>query len=516
MNIFVLKTKYSLLRLFWVLKNSKRVFQTLFSISIISLIALPLFLSVNAVQPTENTDGYTSSNLGDWVGIEGVCGKDTDTLVNGVPIVTEDNGAGNDKWMGVTIAAGANRIMGCSYQMVKSSGEISKERVVAGGVLDVGTVAIGSFYTNPTASFAYQVDQTIQALSPVKTAEAQSLRGAPTGAGILTFVSTLHKSVSNLVYVFYVFVFIIISFTILLKNKINGQEFVNIMNFIPKIIISLVLVVFSYSISGLIIDVANIGMGVVYDIFVNQIEINQNGGVTTVAKAYQGKEFLTQLQPFNQEMSVFRVFGFGNITGGSSSFGANFVQPNLGDNQTLVNGIAGSISTLAGAGVSGINGLLTLILAIGALTSMFKIFFSLLKDFLTLLFYPVLAPIQFALMALPGQEKSAINWFKTMLGSALSFIAMYAVFMLIVYLGRRFFGNVNDSVWNPPLLGFAGTPEIGFVSSLAAYGLYIISPTIPDMVKSAIKIDGSFGKIGSQIAETTRKAASTATFGLIK
>lgn len=520
-ELFGLKVKYYLISFLFNLKNSKKFIRNIFSILLIIVIFSPYFFSVNAVEQSPIDNGYINSNLADWVGLDGACSKNDPNYVNGIPLVTEESGPGNDKWMGVTMAAGTNRILGCSYQFVNESGIISKDRVVAGGALDVGTRTLGSLYSNPPASLAFQINQTLISLSPVKSAEAQSLSGAPTGSSILTFVSTLHRSVSNLVYVFYVFIFIIISFTILLKNKINGQEFVNIMNYIPKIIVSLVLVVFSYSISGLIIDVSNIGMGLVYDIFVNQITINnpnKGGAASTVGKDFVGDKdkFLTQLQPFNPEMSVFRVFGFGQITSGTAAFGANFVQPNLGDNNTIVNGIASAISIIAGAGVSGVNGLLILILAVGALTSMFKIFFALLKDFLTLLFYPVLAPIQFALMALPGQEKSAINWFKTMLGSALSFVAVYAVFLLIVFLGRRFFGNTSDSVWNPPLLGFAGTPQIGFISSLAAYGLYIISPTIPDLVKSAIKIDSSFGKIGAQVAETTRKAASTVTLGLIK
>ena len=78
------------------------------------------------------------------------------------------------------------------------------------------------------------------------------------------------------------------------------------------------------------------------------------------------------------------------------------------------------------------------------------------------------------------------------------------------------FLSTSANQWVPPLLGFSSTPSISFISSLAAYGLFIISPGVPDMVRGMLNIDASVNKFGSQIAETTRKAASTVTFGLIK
>lgn len=525
--LYLYKIKYLFIMVILFLKKKERIFNSVFSLLILSLLVLPAFLPVFS-QTTANPDlinntntTYTSSNLGDWLGAEGECaytpsasGQVSGNNIITTPVITEQSGPGNSKYLGNFMAAITNRILGCYYQQVSPNGALINERYIAGGALSVGSSALGTLYTTPSSSLAYQVEQTIALISPVKTAEAQGLSGAPTGASILQFVKTLHTSVSNLVYVVYVFIFLVISITILLRKKINGQEFVNIMNFIPRIIISLILVVFSYSISGLIIDVSNIGMGVVYDIFVNNLK---NTAGDTVADAY-APLVKQNLQPFHPDMSIFRIFGMSQAENPDFNVSVQFVTPDFGPSNGLITSLADTITTIAGQAGTGLSGLIGLILAVGALSSMFKIFFALLKDFLTLLFYPVLAPIQFALMIFPGQEKGAIEWAKTMLGSSLTFVAMYAVFFLIFLLGRDFFNVGNGTqIWNPPLLGFAQTPDSKFISYLAAYCLYVISAGIPDMVKGALKLDGgAFGKVGAQLAQTTRSAASKVTFGLLK
>jgi len=483
--------------------------------------------TLSTVRAQENL----GSNLFQMYGASGGCTNEAIPAGSSVtavsPIVTEDNPS-NKGIFGVSASGLSNIILGCSYATTGTTGATSSSNYYGGGILgSVGGFA-GSFYANPPASLAYQISNTITNISPVQSANAQvNLGSSLTGYGILQMIASAHSTVVSIVYVFYIFIFAVIAFAIMFRAKLGGQQYVTIVNAIPRIIVSLILVVFSYSIAGLIIDVSNIGLNVVYNIFVNSVDINVGTVKAPIMKKASDAfktdpTFLSQLGPFSNKMSVFQIFGFSQATvfDSQNGVGVNFVPINFGagDANRIVDSITNTIMTVASVsvnGATGANAFLVLLLAVAAITSMFKLFFALLKDFITLIFYPILAPIQFALVAIPGQEKSAFNWFKTMLGSSLSFVAVYAVFVLIVYLGHGFL-STSANQWVPPLLGFSSTPSISFISSLAAYGLFIISPGVPDMVKGMLNIDASVNKFGSQIAETTRKAASTVTFGLIK
>ena len=111
--------------------------------------------------------------------------------------------------------------------------------------------------------------------------------------------------------------------------------------------------------------------------------------------------------------------------------------------------------------------------------------------------------------AIPGNEKSIFDWFNRMLAGIFSFVAVYAIFLAMIFLGRGFL-QTGTNVWNPPLLGFANTPPIGFITSLLAYGLYIYAPNIPEDMRANFKVDETFfkrftGTIGEQTRSAVRK-----------
>src|ERR1035437_3150426 len=77
-----------------------------------------------------------------------------------------------------------------------------------------------------------------------------------TGIGYKGLNPLLHAWVvfRNIVYLLFVFVFILIGLAIMLRLKIDPRTVMTIQNQIPKIIISLVLVTFSFAIAGFLID----------------------------------------------------------------------------------------------------------------------------------------------------------------------------------------------------------------------------------------------------------------------
>ena len=59
----------------------------------------------------------------------------------------------------------------------------------------------------------------------------------------------------NIVYILFVLVFVIIGVAIMLRLKIDPRTVMTIQNQIPKLIIGILLVTFSFSIAGFLIDI---------------------------------------------------------------------------------------------------------------------------------------------------------------------------------------------------------------------------------------------------------------------
>lgn len=493
----------------------------IFSFSIITLIVVPSLLSVNAATTNTLTDTTRIVNLESFTGT-GFCEeKGLYSLYTGKDTF---NGTGTIQ---ATVNTTLNLLHGCAQFYKDANGNIINYNMI-GGAMSTLSSTTGVIYQSTPASLAWQVEDTIARISPVKQIEAQA--GLPqetlTGVGLLSTIASFHKSVLNLVLSLYVIIFAVIAIGILFRSKLGGQEYVSLINSIPRIIVSLILVAFSLPISGLIIDAGNVGYAFVYNVFVNNFEIAKSEGGGTLSTNPATTTLLDQLKPSSKEVSVWQVFGFSGagelLDPNSPNTTLKVVSPNIGGGiangatQLLTSGITKIIeilsttfNVLGGKGfTSDINSVIALILSIGAFFALFKTFFALLKEFIVMLFYPVFSPFFFALSAIPGQSKSVMNYIRTLLASVLSFVAVYAVFLMIIFLGKNFVIDRATTVnLAPPLIGFsAGGINVGILSSLAAYGLFVIAPGIPGMVKSALAVSegGGAGKIFSQVGDFTK------------
>ncbi len=67
----------------------------------------------------------------------------------------------------------------------------------------------------------------------------------------------------NIAYIGFVIVLVIIGFSIMFRSKIGGQGTVGISNTLPRVVLGLILVTFSFAIVGFILDLGKVGMAVV-------------------------------------------------------------------------------------------------------------------------------------------------------------------------------------------------------------------------------------------------------------
>ncbi len=101
------------------------------------------------------------------------------------------------------------------------------------------------------------------------------------GFNQLKGIQPLWKLFRNTIYTLISIVFVIMGLLIMLRVKISPQATITIQNSIPKIIISLILVTFSYAISGLIIDFSYLFQAIILSI-IDNVDTARTGMLSNV------------------------------------------------------------------------------------------------------------------------------------------------------------------------------------------------------------------------------------------
>lgn len=203
------------------------------------------------------------------------------------------------------------------------------------------------------------------------------------GAGI----DTLWSFTRNIAYLGFVVIMIIVGFMIMFRHKVGGQMLVTIGNAIPRVVIGLVLVTFSFAIAGIILDVTGVLMGVIAEILQSGIEVHN------IFKLLTGT-----------------LGGIGlAITGGLGIVGTIL----------LVTTVLMPLGPLM---------LIVALIVIGVVTvGAIKLWFALVKSYLALLLNVVVAPVVIMAGSLPGNQVMITNIFKSMLRNALVFPVAFAI-----------------------------------------------------------------------------------------
>lgn len=320
------------------------------------------------------------------------------------------------------------------------------------GVIGLTTNLIGSMYSNPPVSGSEYLADLGQSFGIIKPIYAQGI-----GFSGLSNILPLWKAFRNISYLLFVIVFVVMGLAIMFRMKISPQAVVTLESALPRIIISLILVTFSYAIAGLLIDLIYvlITLGIVL--------VGQTGWINI---AQEQQKYLSL--SFFDGMGLF--FGSGvkaifSLLGGW--LGSGIVVLIIGV-ITVANPVIGGL----------LIGLPLLILGIMALYAMFKLFFALLSCYINIIISVITAPIQIITGVLPGNEMGFNSWVKNLLANILAFPAV-AIFLLLGWL----LSGQHGPTWSPPVLSMGG----GKLTAFIGFGMLLMAPKIPEMVKSFLQ-----------------------------
>lgn len=293
-------------------------------------------------------------------------------------------------------------------------------------------------------------------------------------------VIALWSKVRDISYVIYVIIMIVIGFMIMFRHKIGGQAMVTLGNSIPKLIVSLVLVTFSFAIMGLLIDLGGLIMKLVTFVVYG----GENKGVA-----------------IDNPIGLFGDFfkGSGGNFFGETIFGKTGL---AGIVTGLLDGVLGTGPISKGVGwiAGGIVTLLFGLIIMGVvLVGAFKLWFTMIKAYVTLIINVIVSPFLIMLGAFPGNSHMIGNVFKSAFRSILVFPIAYGIVNL------------------PYMVELEGI-KLGFPSSLTNS---TASATVSALILGVVKIFAVYAaasapEIALAIIPSTESKATSDAMGAMK
>lgn len=360
--------------------------------------------------------------------------------------------------------------------------------------------AIAYLYDNPPAStYAFAVDLG-KTMGFLPRAYAQGGFGF-SGLGPLL---SIWKIFRNIAYGIIAILMIVIGFMVMLRKKIDPKTVVTVQNSIPRIVIALILVTFSYAIVGFMIDLMYVSMLLIANVLIGNsapgsIPTSTLWGLIPIGpKNLIEGNFLTVTSAFfaggwNSFVGILRLFSWEThakvsaITGILTFVATGFNVKNL---------VVGAIAPQA---------LPFLIVALAVLIGIVRLFFLLLDAYIHIIIALLTSPFHLMMEAIPGTNTFS-SWFRNLLGKLLVFPLVIAI-LLITFILTSDQAQASGAVWGPPLIwGTTTAPGLG---GLIGLGMLLSLPSIVGGIQKALKgeplvpagIGTIVGPLGSGISQ---------------
>lgn len=397
-----------------------------------------------------------------------------------------------------------------------------------GGLIGITAVAIGATYAPPLHTGDY-VKYISSNFGIAKPTHAQGF-----GFQALNPLVEIWSLFRNLAYAVLIVIFLVIGLAIMLRVRIDPRTVMTIQNQIPKVIIALLAITFSFAIAGFLIDLMYVVIFLIYSTFSGLLggafdpsyiqgkSILETGGQSVVGTfniphniALGGKDVLKDILNIDQGE-------FGGLGSVAQTLGALFgiVDWNsfsLGDYLTniITFGVSLQIASLipcAGASVPVLGGLtcvgqtaaetavlfplvrlfftdvvpyliVFVIILIAILFALFRTLFMLIMAYVLILIDVIFAPLWIIAGLIPGNNSLGFSaWIRDLVANLSVFPVVYLMLILATLLSNAFTGQIG---FTPPLIG---NPLAGsFISAIIGLGILLLMPQAANMVKAAIK-----------------------------
>lgn len=405
----------------------------------------------------------------------------------------------------------ANVMTALYYGGKKCPTSISFQHSALAGISNV----VYALYANPpasTATFAMDLGQTLGFVP--RHVEAQGI-----GFSGLRVILPIWKAFRNVSYALLTIILMIIGFMVMFRKKIDPKTVVTVQNAIPRVILALLLVTFSYAIVGVLIDLMYFMIVLAVNLIVPEVNNVQGAGqypfgfvfsaITSginfwhwVWKPVLGPISIPVLDPQANQVTPITMTN-AILNGGFKSFLGMFFSSGpaiIDDMGQFFSGgtVAGKVYWATGLGVlgflmGGTKGLvvglasgptiLFLLVLVALLFGVVRLTFLLFDSYLNIIISLIFSPIQLMLVAIPGSN-SFSSWLRWLVAKLIVFPITAVLLMVSALLTSQ--ANANR-LWAPPLLstggGTFGLP--GFIG----LGMLLVIPNIIGSIQKAMKAE---------------------------
>ncbi len=336
------------------------------------------------------------------------------------------------------------------------------------------------------------------ALCPTKNTTTSGL-GTGNGFEGLKPLLNIWTAMRNIVYLLFVLVFIVLGLGIMFRIQIDPRAVMSIQSQLPKVVIALILVTFSYAIAGFLIDMMYLSLFLIINIFQAQgLETSTNlatnpinaagniGGIAfDASKGIAG--VMTSLFDgtfgslfkgiINSMFGALLGAGIGIIGGAPGAIVGGLIGGILGNFTGLIPGVGEPFTIVVGA-------IAWLIIIIALLSALFRLWFTLLKTYVFILINITFAPIWIAFGLIPGSSLSFGNWIRSLVSN----LAAFPIVLILFSLGKTLqdgFAKTGSKAFVPPYIGDPG--DMSAFASLIGMGIILLAPEAVNMAKAALK-----------------------------
>jgi hypothetical protein len=369
------------------------------------------------------------------------------------------------------------------------------------------------------------------------------------GFNALDPILPLWKAMRDVAYSLLVLVIIIFAFMIMFRVKINPQTVITVQSSLPKVVLTIILVTFSYAIAGFLVDLMYVVIGIIslvgprlfltdplgYKIGQGDIYLFMTQGRTIFDLIAQS---ITQVAP--NGFGIISAFGYYLVF-----FVISFLLVFIALFGIIPTGLGVGVTVLIAGGTSALLPIVGVVLIIGGLIliillliMVFKTIFMLLKAFAGILLLTIFAPLYLTAGALVPAFSFG-SWVKNFVSNLAVFVVTGVMFLLsfsfmissFSFTAYSLPGGVRQKIMEflfgqatiegltqapvgwPPLLNFPSNSNatMAIVFLGVSFVIFTMIPKVGDIIKSMLEgrpgpgggIEGVTGAafIGSQGAQ---------------
>lgn len=396
-----------------------------------------------------------------------------------------------------------------------------------GAVSNVNSLIETTYRSTAQVSAVGEVYATLEDAKLIQPAYAQT-----PGFRTLSPIRELWKVTRNLSLSLVIIVGLVLAVMILLRVQ-SGQGYVNILNSSGKLVLTVIMILFSFGIAGLSIDLANVSTRFIVDTVVSNGTLFKDS-----VRMNPRTQFPYQIEVDGQvvaqkgEYNVFRLVG--SIVNYETWLGARDCRPGEDsyegfDGTPYAGKCPISISDIVAkptlipvldVGLDVLGGslgdvTLDVIVRVLVLIVVIKIFIALIMAFAKIILRTITAPLEFLFYPISGSN-SFMSWFRSILASALTFPAAMALILLGAILSHQTDPpfNVQDTLSGidraPELLlhsvSVDATSGFSYLGGIIGVGIISFIPSVAKVLEQLFKVETTPAVAAA--GEELRKAAA--------